>query len=210
MRIYLAGPMSGVPEHNFPAFRSAGDELRTLGYDVVSPVEMDEAEGFDAATAPDVAPGSQEWNRFLARDVMVVADPATEAVVVLPGWERSRGACLEVHVARALGKVVLAYPDLEPIPEPGEERPLEEALRLVHGNRGEDYGHPAEDFARTAGAWRALFGWDATPERVALAMVCVKLSRLVQTPAKRDSVTDIAGYAEAYWMVIERLMERPA
>lgn len=200
LTVYLAGPMSGVPGHNFQAFKDAAAELRARGINVRSPVEMDEQEGFDSQLEPDIEPGSKRWADFLARDVKVVADPWVQAIVVLPEWERSRGANLEVRVARDLGKAILAYPDLEPVPE----RPLEKALQLVHGNRGRDYGHPADDFARTAGMWEALFGWEVAPEDVALAMICVKMSRLRQTSDHADSPVDIGGYAEAYWMVIER------
>jgi hypothetical protein len=82
--------------------------------------------------------------------------------------------------------------------------PALEAHDLVHGDRGAAYGHPADDFGRTAALWRALFGWDATAKDVALAMACVKLSRLRATPDHRDSVVDLAGYAETYQMVIDR------
>lgn len=203
MKAYLAGAMSGLPEHGFPLFRDAAVDLRARGLNIVSPVELDESEGFDALTEPDVSPGSEKWAEFLARDVRVVADPSIEAVIVLPGWERSRGANLEVRVARSLGKKILRYPDLEPV----DPRPLDKALELVHGNRGRDYGHPADDFARTAGMWHALFGWDVEPEDVALAMICVKLSRLRQTPDHEDSPVDVAGYAETFVMVIERQQE---
>lgn len=201
--------MSGEPEHGFPAFRAAAADLRERGYDIVSPAEIDEEEGFDPK-GKDVEPGSKEWADFLARDILIVASPDTEGVIVLPNWAASRGAALEVHVAKELGKPVLAYPDLEPVrtppvyKRPSEETVLEEAQRLVGGDRGDDYGHPADDFGRTADLWRSLWGWNVTPERVALAMICVKLSRLAETPSKRDSVTDIAGYARTYEMVRER------
>lgn len=215
--VYLCGPMSGLPGHNFDAFKEAAKRLRYNGFQVTSPVEMDEAEGFDC-NGPDVPSGSPEWAHFLARDVARVADPAIEAVVVLPGWERSRVAALEVHVARELGKPILRYAISQPgqdvelatLKQPTEYRPpsdenvLEEASRLVSKDRGQQYGHPADDFARTAGAWRALFGWDATPGQVALALIVVKLSRLQESPAKRDSIVDIAGYARAYEVVLER------
>lgn len=81
---------------------------------------------------------------------------------------------------------------------------LIEAHALVHGDRQAKYGHPADDFARTAALWRALFGWDAEPRDVALAMVCLKLSRLRATPDHRDSAVDLAGYAETYRMVVDR------
>jgi predicted Rossmann fold nucleotide-binding protein DprA/Smf involved in DNA uptake len=208
--------MSGLPEHNFPAFRDAARVLRLMGHDVTSPVEMDEASGFDEV-AQTVAAGTPEWAQFLARDVIVIASDV-EAVVVIDGWEQSRGAALEVHVARELGKPVYA---LERDPNglhgtlallkapsqyqpPSDENVLEEAGRIVAGDRGDDYGHPRDDFARTAGAWSALFGWDVEPRQVALAMVVVKLSRLQETPLKRDSIVDIAGYARTYEMCLER------
>ena len=52
-----------------------------------------------------------------------------------------------------------------------EESILEEAKRIVHGDRGENYGHPFEDFSRTAQIWSAILGIDVEPEQVALCMV---------------------------------------
>lgn len=80
---------------------------------------------------------------------------------------------------------------------------LARAGRLVNGDRQATYGHPAEDFGRTAGLWRALFGWEVSAKDVALAMACVKLSRLRATPDHMDSLVDLAGYAETYRMVLE-------
>lgn len=79
--------------------------------------------------------------------------------------------------------------------------PLELAQEAVHGERPENYGHPAENFGHIAALWRALFGWDVSAEDVALAMVLLKLSRLKRTPGHEDSATDVAGYIEAYWMI---------
>ncbi len=78
---------------------------------------------------------------------------------------------------------------------------LFEAHNLVHGVRGEDYGHPYEDFSRTAKIWSAILGVDVTPEQVALCMIGVKISRECNKP-KRDNRIDIAGYAEALDMVV--------
>ena len=78
---------------------------------------------------------------------------------------------------------------------------LFEAHNLVHGVRGEDYGHPYEDFSRTAKIWSAILGVDVTPEQVALCMIGVKMSRECNKP-KRDNRVDIAGYAEALDMVV--------
>lgn len=81
---------------------------------------------------------------------------------------------------------------------------LEEARRLVHGDRGESYGHPVDDFSRTGRIWGAILGIpDVTAEQVALCMAAVKISREVNQP-KRDNRVDIAGYAETLDMVVAR------
>ena len=79
---------------------------------------------------------------------------------------------------------------------------LHEAHTLVHGDRGQDYGHPYEDFSRTAKIWSAILDKEVTPEQVALCMIGVKMSRECNRP-KRDNRVDIAGYAEALDMVVE-------
>jgi hypothetical protein len=90
---------------------------------------------------------------------------------------------------------------------------LLEAEGLVHGNRGSDYGHPLDDFARTAAIWTALFahklkdGVSIEPADVGLAMIGVKLSRQVNKP-KRDNMVDAAGYAETVQMVIDETNRR--
>jgi hypothetical protein len=77
---------------------------------------------------------------------------------------------------------------------------LEEAKHIVHGERGENYGHPFEDFSRTAQIWSAILEVDVTPEQVALCMIGVKISREVNRP-KRDNIVDGAGYFETLDMV---------
>lgn len=203
MRVYLAGPMSGIPEHNFPAFRAATDALREQGYTVMSPVEMDEAEGFDAATAPNIGAGSPEWSDFLARDVGIVAKAETEGVVVLPGWESSRGAALEVHVARELGKPIFRYPSLERIPErhPSSARfhAILHELGALHDRKQADYGRGNDPFANVRGssAW-------GIPEWVGAMIRAADKVRRLETFARRgslanesavDSFADLAVYA---------------
>lgn len=87
-----------------------------------------------------------------------------------------------------------------------EETILEEAQRLVHGDRGEAYGHPIFDMTRTADMLTALLrdklrvGVRLEAEDVGMAMVCVKMSRH-RNKAKRDNLTDTAGYAETLSMI---------
>lgn len=93
MRWYISGPMSNMPEFNFPAFHAAAATLRAEGLDVLNPAELDEAD--------DVPPGGRPWEDYLRRDIRALMD--CRGIALLPGWEKSRGACLEAHVAQALG-----------------------------------------------------------------------------------------------------------
>jgi hypothetical protein len=88
-----------------------------------------------------------------------------------------------------------------------EESILDEAKRIVHGERGENYGHPFEDFSRTAQIWSAILDIDVTPEQVALCMVGVKISREINRP-KRDNIVDGAGYFETLEMVKQERSRR--
>ncbi len=84
---------------------------------------------------------------------------------------------------------------------------LEEANSLVNGARQGDYGHPLDDFARTAKMWSAILGHEVTPEQVGLCMCAVKISRQVNKP-KRDNLVDLAGYAATVDMVLEEKAKR--
>lgn len=84
------------------------------------------------------------------------------------------------------------------------ETVTQEAHRLVHGRRGDDYGHPFDDFSRTGRLWAEILGIPVTPEQVALCMAQVKVARLVASPDHHDSIVDVAGYMETYEMVLQR------
>lgn len=86
---------------------------------------------------------------------------------------------------------------------------LEEAQRLVHGDRQSAYGHPLDDFTRTAAIWSAILEVPVTAEQVGLCMIGVKISRLCNS-YKRDSAVDIAGYAATIQMVVEERRRRAA
>lgn len=81
-----------------------------------------------------------------------------------------------------------------------EENILQEADRLVNGDRQNSYGRPLDDFQRTAKIWSGILGVDVSPQQVGMCMVGLKLSRLCNKQ-KRDSLVDIAGYAQTVHMV---------
>lgn len=100
-RLYLAGPMSNLPQFNFPAFYAAAAALRAMGFEVVSPAELDDQEDKGVALTSangNPADAKRSWGDFLARDVKLIADEGIEGIVFLPGWQKSRGARLEATV----------------------------------------------------------------------------------------------------------------
>lgn len=90
-RIYIAGPMTGMPELNFPAFRATAATLRGMGIDAVNPAEIN-------------ADPSAAWTDCLRKDIAQLL--TCEAILLLPGWEESRRARLELHVAKKLGMAI--------------------------------------------------------------------------------------------------------
>lgn len=77
---------------------------------------------------------------------------------------------------------------------------LLEAEAAVYGPRQSAYGHPRQNFERTADLWNGYLKAtgrtaDLGPSDVAQLMVLLKMARLMQTPDHRDSWVDMAGYA---------------
>lgn len=111
--------MTGIPQFNFPAFDAAAARLRAMGHDVVSPAELDSPESRAEALASETGvlqDVTQTWGDFLARDVKLIADGGIEAILVLPGWSKSRGARLETFVAHLMGLPILNAGDLGVVP----------------------------------------------------------------------------------------------
>lgn len=116
MRIYLAGPMTGIPHFNYPAFNSAAAFLRREGHVVFNPAEHDtEMFGKDISNPAGDAEKATADHGFdrraaLKADLAWICDNA-DAIALLPGWGKSTGACAEKALATALGLEVLELPE---------------------------------------------------------------------------------------------------
>lgn len=98
MIIYLAGPMSGLPDSNYPAFNAAAAVLRSFDYTVLNPAEN---------------PHSSTWLGYMRMSLRQIA--SCDHACFLPGWEASKGACIEMELAKGLGIPVHFY-DYKPAP----------------------------------------------------------------------------------------------
>ena len=85
---------------------------------------------------------------------------------------------------------------------------LDEAARIVTGQRREDYGGVRESFSRIADMWTAYLGVQVGPQDVSMMMVLLKVARAraginANSEPQHDSLVDIAGYAACSEMLIE-------
>lgn len=106
--IYLAGPMQGYKDFNFPAFHRAAAKLRAEGHYVFSPAEKDEENHEPAVLRSENGNVAEaEAKGFSLREALYEDTKficlEAEEIAMLPGWENSKGATAEWHLARALG-----------------------------------------------------------------------------------------------------------
>lgn len=94
-RLYIAGPMTGHDGLNFPAFNAAAAKYRARGCFVLNPAELVPEQG-------------TPWDECMRKDIAALV--TCEEIVMLPGWQRSKGARLEHEIAIGLGMSII-YPD---------------------------------------------------------------------------------------------------
>ena len=88
MKIYIAGPMSGIKDYNRPAFHAAAAKLRAKGHEVVSPAELITDANYTTWSA--------------AMRVCIAAMMTCDRVMTLPGWSQSKGARIEIELTYEL------------------------------------------------------------------------------------------------------------
>jgi len=98
-RVYLAGPMTGLPNYNYPAFHAAAKVLRDLGHQVLNPAE-------------NPAPACGTWQGYMRMALAQLVQ--CDCIVLLPGWAESRGARIERKLAQVLHIELADYNDIIP------------------------------------------------------------------------------------------------
>jgi len=129
--------MTGIPYFNYPAFDAEAKRLRALGHEVFNPADHDqEVFGADISNPTgDAAQATVEYGfdraAALKADLSWICDNA-EAIVLLPGWEKSSGARTELALADALGRAVYG-PGMSELPPSAARDVLAERRRQVDG-----------------------------------------------------------------------------
>lgn len=190
--IYLSGKMKGLPENGYPLFHSEAKRLRALDYMVLNPAEN---------------PEQPTWEDYLKQDIPLVCK--SDKVALLDNWQTSEGAKLEIYIAEKLKIPVVMASNMLPVPR---ETILQEAQRLVHGDRQSTYGHPHDDYLCTTQMFNVWMSkkyrtsFYMSPVDGAMFLEFVKISREGNAP-KRDNRTDGAGYWECIDMIEARMEE---
>lgn len=100
-KIYIAGPMRGLPHYNYPAFMRAEARLSAMGYEVVNPATMGDAYG----TPEELAADPKLLKRLMTDELRECA--ACDAIYLLRVWEKSVGAMAELAVALRMGLEII-------------------------------------------------------------------------------------------------------
>ncbi|MGI5245462.1 DUF4406 domain-containing protein [Dactylosporangium sp. CA-139066] len=111
MSVYIAGPMTGMEDWNFPLFFAVERFLKREGYRPINPAKND-GPSLSRAVA-NAREGKHPWAYYMRRDMRHLS--RADALCLLPGWERSKGATLEHHIAWALEMPIVVW---EPFAHP--------------------------------------------------------------------------------------------
>jgi len=123
-KVFICGPMTGIKDNNTPNFNAVATTYRNKGHEVINPADNGP---YDEHS---------DYLKVSLRQVM-----ECEMIVLLPGWEDSKGAKVEWAVAEVCGlEVVTQF--LLPYEK---ETVLEEAARITSGARNEEYGEPKDN-----------------------------------------------------------------
>lgn len=88
-KVYIAGPMSGLPEENRPAFFAMAERVKAKGHIPLNPA---------------ILPDGLQQHEYMAICLEMVK--MADRVLLLPGWKNSLGAKAEWSLARKLGKTI--------------------------------------------------------------------------------------------------------
>jgi len=187
--VYVSGRYSGEIDKNIADARKIAIELWERGFSVICPHLNTQNFEKDCSVS---------YETYIEGDLLMVE--RCDAVVMLPGWEQSVGACVERSHAISLGIEVVEYPHL---PKDGHVSILPQAEKIVNGARRDDYGTPLDNHSRTARFWTLYTEHRFTAEDVCMLNILQKIARGMNK-ITRDTLVDISGYAENINLILSQ------
>jgi hypothetical protein len=214
--------MTGLPGFNFPAFHEAAERWRKAGWEVISP-----AEEFEGRTdLPREKYLRRDIENLLRVDGIALLPGWADSKGARLELAVAQELGLNIFNAHTMAPALMPTMIVAAGPYPGTVAPTQqdakdawvakggagdsttdpislEAHRLVYGDRNKSYGHPFDDYFRTSRMWEAFLGLEQGsigPYRAALMMALMKASR-AGYQFKRDSLVDLAGYAECAFRI---------
>jgi hypothetical protein len=105
-KIYIAGPMTGLPGYNYAKFNAWAEHFRLCGWDVANPAEI----GAKFGTADEINADKRLLEAVMAAEIEELA--TCDAVFLLNGWQRSRGSRKELEAALSRDLEIILQPVL--------------------------------------------------------------------------------------------------
>jgi hypothetical protein len=157
--VYIAGPMRGLPEYNFPAFFAAERLLLAKGWSVYNPARVDiETDGFDPKTGANLQPVEV----YMRRDFDAILNQCN-ALAVLPDWRDSSGATREHTMAEGLAYPILDATTGEPLVEAGDPIYLQTLAHMASLHRRKAAGYSGIGAMDTWSNFREAEHWGVSP-----------------------------------------------
>ena len=103
MTTFISGPMSGKEDFNYPLFHEVGRYLKEKREPFFSPAHHDILGHELEPPEPDEALSWEHYMRVSIRQLMFC-----DRILMLPGWEWSRGSSIEREIADVL-KISIEY-----------------------------------------------------------------------------------------------------
>jgi hypothetical protein len=87
-KMYISGQITGIEQEAPGLFKKAEEEVRLLGYEPVNPVTIPHEH-------------DKTWQSYMREDVKAMC--SCEAIYMLNNWTNSKGARIELRIAKELG-----------------------------------------------------------------------------------------------------------
>lgn len=109
MKLYIAGPMTGIPHHNYPLFNEVEKELVRVGYTALNPARVDEAHSQMEPNCLVCKGSTHGWDWYMRKTIAIMC--TADGLALLPNWQESRGARIERDLAHTLKMPTLMWFD---------------------------------------------------------------------------------------------------